>query len=280
MSHSDERELERVWEEFATEARTLLAIEPEDMTPEQRERFETISDAFIHLVGYARSREPFAVERDPRLRDELARWQRLRRAKSARKPADDRGEVFTDAQRLQLRQRILSGLQSRRLRLREVEGAPVRRRLAPARGVTPDLLKDLELVRRAVVVPDVSIAAGAGRELWNVECDSAIELPADLPHGPYIALKVTGDSMEPLLHSGDTVLVRVDDKATAGTVVVARDPDHGYVVKEVVRLTAEGMELRSLNPEYRPFVVPHAPATVLGTVVLRWCPHPQRHSVS
>src|SRR5690349_21025999 len=200
MSHSDERELERVWEEFVREARTLLAIEPEDMTPEQRERFETISDAFIHLVGYARSRQPFALEHDPRLRNELARWQRLRHPKSARKSADDCRELFTDAERLKLRQRILSGLQSRRLRLREVEGAPVRRRLAPAQSVTPDLLKDLELVRRAVVVPDLSIAAGAGRELWDVECDSTIELPAHLPQGPYIALKVTGDSMEPLLH--------------------------------------------------------------------------------
>ena len=279
MRHSDERELERVWEEFAREARTLLAIEPDDMTPEQRERFEAISDAFIHLVGYVRSRQSVAVERDPRLRNELARWQRVRKPNSARKSADERGEVFTDAQRLKLRERILSGLQSRRLRLREVEGAPVRRRLAQTQSVTPTFLKDMDLVRRAVVVPDLSIAAGAGRDLWNVECDSTIELPPDLPHGPFIALKVTGDSMEPLLHSGDTVLVRVEDKATAGTVVVARDPDHGYVVKEVVRLTAEGIELRSLNLAYRPFVVPHAPATVLGTVVLRWCPHPERQSV-
>lgn len=279
MRHSEEQELERVWSEFVMETRTLLAIHPDDMTAEQRERFETISDAFIHLVGYVQSRRPSELERDPRLRDELARRRRLRPRTSAREAGDAGGGLFTDAQRVQLRDRILSGIQAARLGVREAQAPPPRTPLKRAETMSPALLNDTELVHRAPVMPGLSIAAGAGRELWDAECDSTIELPPDLARGRYVALAVTGDSMEPLMHSGDTVLVRVEERVRSGTVVVARDPDHGYVVKEVGRLTAAGIELRSLNRAYRPFVVPHAPGAVLGAVVLRWCPHPELHAM-
>jgi phage repressor protein C with HTH and peptisase S24 domain len=76
--------------------------------------------------------------------------------------------------------------------------------------------------------------------------------------------------MEPLIHSGDLVLVRLDARPIPETVVVARDPDHGYVVKEVGRLTAGGIELLSLNPAYPVLRVPYGAGTVLGTVVLCW----------
>ncbi len=99
-----------------------------------------------------------------------------------------------------------------------------------------------------------------------------IPLPSEIPHGRYVALRVAGDSMEPLMHSGDMVLVKVGARPVTGTVVVARDPDHGYVVKEVGRVTARGVELLSLNPAYPPLQVPQTSGTVLGMVLLRWRP--------
>jgi hypothetical protein len=33
------------------------------------------------------------------------------------------------------------------------------------------------------------------------------------------------------------------------------------------------VELQSLNPEYPTLEIPNDAALVLGTVVLRWCPH-------
>jgi phage repressor protein C with HTH and peptisase S24 domain len=139
-----------------------------------------------------------------------------------------------------------------------------------ARVASVELLHELEAVHRAVVVPELAIAAGAGLELWDVECRATVDVPAEIPRGRHVALQVSGDSMEPLIHSGDLVLVRLDGKAVPSTVVVARDPDHGYVVKEVGRLTANGIELRSLNPAYPVLRVPHGTRSVLGTVVLRW----------
>lgn len=79
--------------------------------------------------------------------------------------------------------------------------------------------------------------------------------------------------MEPLIHTGDMVLVRMGDKLARDTVVVARDIDGGYVVKKVSRLRSRSIELESLNPAYPPMRIARVPGAVLGTVLLRWCSH-------
>lgn len=266
---AEDRTLEALWSEFADEAAALTALDPRELTAEQLERVEAISDLFIHLLAFASPARPAAaLRRDRRLQDELAK----RRTREA-----DRGirrSRLSGADREKLRRRILAGIQSGRLKVREADVPATKYRLDVPRVLTPDLLREVDRRGYAVVVPELAIAAGSGCELWDVECDTTIELSADLPRGPYVALEVTGDSMEPLLHSGDTVLVKLEEKASPGSVVVARDPEHGYVVKEVGRLTAHGIELLSLNPEFPPLRVPHGSGAVLGTVVMKWCPHP------
>jgi len=121
---------------------------------------------------------------------------------------------------------------------------------------------------------DLGIAAGAGRVLWDEPCDSWVSIPPELPRGRYVALTVKGDSMLPLLHSGDVVLVKLGPDAVRDTVVVARRPDDGYVVKRVGRVTPGQLELVSLNPDFpAPIIVDRDEGTVTGTVVLRWCGH-------
>lgn len=117
---------------------------------------------------------------------------------------------------------------------------------------------------------DLRVAAGDGRALWEQACDRWVELPPDTPAGRYLALGVAGDSMLPLLAPGDTLLVRLDETPVPDTLVVARTPDDGYVVKQVGRVTTQHVELRSLNPAYAPFRVGRTAGAVLGTVVLRW----------
>ncbi len=171
-----------------------------------------------------------------------------------------------------LSQRILATLQAERLGVREVNAMPVVKRSLGACRINAALLAEAER-RHEAIVPELPIAAGAGRELWDGECEGTIELPSDLARGRYVALRVSGDSMEPLMHSGDTVLVKLDVRPSPGTVVVARDPDHGYVVKEVGRMSARGVELLSLNSEFPPLRIPHSVGAILGAVLLRWCPH-------
>ena len=120
---------------------------------------------------------------------------------------------------------------------------------------------------------DLAVAAGVGRELWDEPPSAFVELPDDVDDGRYIALGVAGDSMLPLLHTGDTILVKVGPELTAGHVIVARHPEHGYVVKRVGRISPMRIELTSLNADYPALEIPNDASLVLGTVLLRWCPH-------
>jgi SOS-response transcriptional repressor LexA len=161
-----------------------------------------------------------------------------------------------------------------RLRVREVPAEP---ESAPAweEGTLAEVVAAAARVRHAPSV-ELSVAAGAGRELWDEPCDRWIPLPEGTPDGKYVALRVTGDSMVPLLHDGDTILVKLGEELVPDTVVVARVPDGGYVVKRVGGLAGSRVELASLNPDYPPIVIPRDPSLVLGTVLLRWCTHGDR----
>jgi SOS-response transcriptional repressor LexA len=126
--------------------------------------------------------------------------------------------------------------------------------------------------RRAAPLIESGVAAGIGRLLDEVP-DVWVDLPNEVPDGRYVALRVAGDSMEPLLEHGDVVLVELGATAMTGAVIVARNADDGYMVKRVARTataTDDTIHLASINPDYHPIALPSRPGTVLGRVVLRW----------
>jgi len=127
--------------------------------------------------------------------------------------------------------------------------------------------------RGAVAVVELGIAAGVGRELWDEPVQSWVELPPDVPPGKYVALKIVGESMAPLMHTGDTVLVRIGADVKRDTVVVARHPEDGYVCKRVSRVRRDAIELSSLDPGRPIITIPRDPSLMVGTVVLVWCQH-------
>jgi len=139
-----------------------------------------------------------------------------------------------------------------------VEGAPVA--AAWAAGAAP--------------LVEIGVAAGAGRALWDEVAELWVDLPEGVPPGRYVALRVAGDSMQPLLTPGDVVLVELGVPPTSGSVIVARDADDGYMVKRVgasrAAVDAGALELESINPAYEPVRVVAGPGTVLGRVILRW----------
>ena len=126
----------------------------------------------------------------------------------------------------------------------------------------------------AAPLAELGVAAGSGRELFDEPCEAWVALPAELPPSRYLALRVVGDSMLPLLHSGDLVLVDLDAPVRPGAIGVAHHPEHGYVVKRVTRVgRGGGLSLVSLNPSYPAMSFEPARGTLLGSVVLRWCSH-------
>lgn len=89
--------------------------------------------------------------------------------------------------------------------------------------------------------------------------------------GTYFALKIKGDSMEPRIFDGDTVIVRYQDTIESGeTAVVAINGDEATCKK--VTLTSDGLVLTANNPKYPPRFftnerVQKLPIRILGKVV-------------
>lgn len=171
--------------------------------------------------------------------------------------------------------RVAHSLSGRRVAGIVIHGCPELR--AAVQGMSAsDLVRESATTGLAPFL-DFAVAAGAGRELWDAECENCVVIPASLPPGPYVALKVSGESMEPVLHQGDVILVRVGSPILPNRMVVARSDDDGYVVKRVQSVRRSELILDSLNPAFGSVRISRRGNAVLGPVVLRWCVHDRSH---
>jgi len=123
---------------------------------------------------------------------------------------------------------------------------------------------------RCATILDLAVAAGGGRELWDEPCDRWLELPDDVPAGRYVALRVAGDSMSPVLGQREVILIDLDSAPRVDDLVVARLGDQSHVVKRVASMKGTTIELASFNPEYESIFVARDPSPVVGTVIARF----------
>ena len=173
-----------------------------------------------------------------------------------------------------MRQRILVHGAALRLSVVAHEGTCAERRPTAKTAIAEAI--DVAARESCMPLVEESVAAGVGRELWDEDCERWIERPRELAPGRYLALPVTGDSMTPLMHAGDIVVVRLGPTVRRDTVIVARQADDGYVVKRVGEVGGAEIQLTSLNPRYAPIWISRGGNAVLGTVVWRGCAHSQR----
>jgi SOS-response transcriptional repressor LexA len=160
-----------------------------------------------------------------------------------------------------------------RLKVRLAEKRLPRRQLHErAASVNATLVHSIPAANRerCATILDLAVAAGSGRELWDEPCDRWLELPEDVPSGRYVALRVAGDSMSPVLDSREVILIDLDSAPRVDDLIVARLPDHGHVVKRVASLKGSTMELASFNAEYESIFVARDPSPVVGTVIARF----------
>lgn len=146
--------------------------------------------------------------------------------------------------------------------------------LAQALGTTPEFLMgttdnyeketDLSKMQKSnfeVVAPPASTVripvigdVAAGKTcLADMQIIDYISCDASMIHTgyDYVYLKVKGDSMEPEMHEGDLVLVRVQETIESGDyAVVLIDGDNGLVKK--IEIDDEHLTLISENPYYPP----------------------------
>ncbi|MEJ7811517.1 MAG: S24 family peptidase [Gemmatimonadaceae bacterium] len=240
------------------------------LTPEERARFDAETEPLVRLVA-----DLAEHTLDPRRPSASRFYAWLARDLLAREHPDER---LTPAQLERVRERVEAFVHADRLRIGSGGRAPsVREPEAPAAtaALAAPGLPAWGVLGAQSGAPwlELGVAAGVGREIWDEPCERWVDVPEGVPPGRYVVLTVRGDSMTPLFHSGDAILVRMWPKLERGTVVVARHPDDGYVVKEVGRIGRREVELRSLNREYAPMTIPRAAELVLGTVVMRWGVH-------
>ena len=91
---------------------------------------------------------------------------------------------------------------------------------------------------------DAGFPVGAG---WD-----AVDFPAVADENAY-ALEISGDSMLPAYRDGCVVIVSPNAPLRRGDRVVTRLKDGEVMAKELKRLSAKTVELKSLNPEHSDF---------------------------
>lgn len=89
--------------------------------------------------------------------------------------------------------------------------------------------------------------------------------------GEYFGLKIKGDSMQPRIAEGDTVIVRQQPDAESGDVVIVRINGDTATCKRLSKY-ASGISLISFNPLYEPMnftneEIEKIPVEIIGRVV-------------
>lgn len=90
----------------------------------------------------------------------------------------------------------------------------------------------------------------------------------------YFALRIRGNSMEPLIRYGEIVIVRKQDEYNDGDIVIALVNGDEGVCKLLEYRDNGGICLRSLNPDYPPMIftreqIENIPVRIMGRCVER-----------
>lgn len=115
------------------------------------------------------------------------------------------------------------------------------------------------------------VAAGIPLEMIEDIIDTE-EIPEELARtGEFFGLKIKGDSMTPTICDGDVVIVRCQDDAETGDIVIATINGDEATCKRL-RKYKDGIELMSINPSYDTFEfnnkeILEKPVKILGRVV-------------
>ncbi len=147
--------------------------------------------------------------------------------------------------------------------------------LVPSLHIVPDGPSKMREPNQFVSMPLFEDAAAAGIPL--IVRDEMIEGYAvvdasQLQHGRHVALRVSGDSMKPIINSGDIVAVnrdRRDPRQLLGRIVVAK-VDEGVTIKYLFEGRRGSYILQPENREHRSVDVVATDLKIIGCVEWAW----------
>ncbi len=127
-------------------------------------------------------------------------------------------------------------------------------------------------VKKGIVINVLGrVAAGIPIEAIEDIIDTE-EITEDMARtGEFYGLKIHGDSMEPRMCEGDVVIVRKQEDAESGDIVIAMVNGDDATCKRL-RKYRDGIELISNNPAYKPMFfsndeIQSKPVKIIGKVV-------------
>lgn len=130
-----------------------------------------------------------------------------------------------------------------------------------------------EKVIRAVRIPVLGrVQAGIPIDAQQEVLDWEEISPQMALSGEYFALQVKGDSMEPKFSEGDVVIVRQQDDAESGDIVIAMVNGNDATIKKLMKYENGGIALVASNPLYQPMHfseqdIMEKPVQIIGKVV-------------
>lgn len=136
-----------------------------------------------------------------------------------------------------------------------------------------DNIIPLQFSNRRMVSINVlgSVAAGIPIEAVEDIIDTEEITEEMAKTGEFFGLKINGNSMEPRMCDGDVVIVRRQNDAESGDIVIAMVNGDNATCKRI-RKYREGIELISNNPSYKPMYfsneeIETKPVKIIGKVV-------------
>ena len=126
---------------------------------------------------------------------------------------------------------------------------------------------------RAVSIPVLGrVQAGIPIDAQEEILDWEEIAPQMALSGDYFALQVRGDSMEPKFSEGDVVIVRQQDDAETGDIVIAMVNGNDATIKKLMKYENGGIALVASNPLYQPLhfsdqEIVEKPVFIIGKVV-------------
>ena len=127
-------------------------------------------------------------------------------------------------------------------------------------------------MRKGVIINVLGrVAAGLPMEAIENIIDTE-EISQELAStGEFFGLQIHGNSMEPRMYEGDVVIVRKQDDAESGDIIIAMINGQDATCKRLMKY-AGSIGLLSLNPKYEPMIfdakqIEELPVRILGKVV-------------
>lgn len=110
-------------------------------------------------------------------------------------------------------------------------------------------------------------AAGSMIHVDDVDAEMGVLPSSIVPNGANELVRITGDSMEPLIKKGSEVYLRYQPTVEDGEVAIVRVEDDGVTCKYLYR-DGKNVILKSENPKYEDMIVDAEKVSVIGKVLL------------